>query len=425
MLDLKFVQRNLDAVSQGLKKRCKTEPDVAEFARLDEARIALIREAEGLKAERNQGSGEVAKLRRAGQDATELMASLSKMGERIKELDAELAVIEAQESDWLLKMPNIPHESTPEGAGEEDNPVLRHWGTKPELAFAPKEHWELGQALGGLDFERAGKLTGSRFCVSFGWAAKLERALGAFMLDCAAENGYTEVLPPFMVNRAAMTGTGQLPKFEEDLFKIEGQEYYLIPTAEVPVTNLHSGEVLDEDQLPTAYCALTPCFRSEAGSYGKDTKGLIRQHQFHKVELVRFSHPEKSMADLELLTGHAEMVLQRLGLHYRVIALCGGDLGFSSCKTYDIEVWLPGQNKYREISSCSNFQDFQARRANIRFKAKGAKKSEFLHTLNGSGLAVGRALVAVLENGQQADGSVILPEALRPYMGGLAKIEMK
>ena len=422
MLDLKFVQKNLDAVSQGLKKRCKTEPDVAEFARLDEARIARIREAEGLKAERNQGSGEVAKLKRAGQDATELMAAMSKMGERIKELDAELAVIEAQEQDWLLKMPNIPHESTPDGAGEDDNPVLRHWGEKPELPFAPKEHWELGQALGGLDFERAGKLTGSRFCVSFGWAAKLERALGAFMLDCAAENGYTEVLPPFIVNKQAMTGTGQLPKFAEDLFKIEGQEYYLIPTAEVPVTNLHAGEVLEEDQLPTAYCALTPCFRSEAGSYGKDTKGLIRQHQFHKVELVRFAHPEQSMADLELLTGHAEMVLQRLGLHYRVIALCGGDLGFSSCKTYDIEVWLPGQNKYREISSCSNFQDFQARRANIRFKAKGAKKSEFLHTLNGSGLAVGRALVALLENGQQADGSVILPEVLRPYMGGLERI---
>jgi seryl-tRNA synthetase len=425
MLDLKFVQRNLDAVRQGLKKRCKTEPDVAEFARLDEKRIALIREAEGLKAERNSGSAEVAKLKRAGQDAAGLMASLAKMGERIKELDAELAVIEASESDWLLKMPNIPHESTPDGCSEDDNPVLRTWGTKPELGFAPKEHWELGQALGGLDFERAGKLTGSRFCVSFGWAAKLERALAAFMLDCAAENGYTEVLPPFIVNKQSMTGTGQLPKFEEDLFKIEGQEYYLIPTAEVPVTNLHAGEVLEEDQLPTAYCALTPCFRSEAGSYGKDTKGLIRQHQFHKVELVRFAHPEKSFEELELLTGHAEMVLQRLGLHYRVIALCGGDIGFSSCKTYDIEVWLPGQDKYREISSCSNFVDFQARRANIRFKAKGAKKSEFLHTLNGSGLAVGRTLVAVLENGQQADGSVVLPEALWPYMGGLKKIEMK
>ncbi|MDR3640226.1 MAG: serine--tRNA ligase [Humidesulfovibrio sp.] len=425
MLDLKFVQKNLDAVSQGLKKRCKTEPDVAEFARLDESRIALIREAEGLKSERNQGSAEVAKLKRAGQDASELMASLSKMGERIKELDAELAVIEAKESDWLLKVPNIPHESTPDGCSEEDNPVIRVWGEKPKLDFTPKEHWELGQTLGGLDFERAGKLTGSRFCVSFGWAARLERALGAFMLDCAAENGYTEVLPPFIVNRQAMIGTGQLPKFAEDLFKIEGQEYYLIPTAEVPVTNLHSGEVLEEDQLPTAYCALTPCFRSEAGSYGKDTKGLIRQHQFHKVELVRFAHPDQSFEELELLTGHAETVLKRLGLHYRVIALCGGDIGFSSCKTYDIEVWLPGQDKYREISSCSNFVDFQARRANIRFKAKGAKKSEYLHTLNGSGLAVGRTLVAVLENGQQADGSIVLPKALRPYMGGLERIAMK
>ncbi|SNR67520.1 seryl-tRNA synthetase [Humidesulfovibrio mexicanus] len=425
MLDLKFVQKNLDAVSQGLARRCKTEPDVAEFARLDEARIALIREAEALKAERNSGSAEVAKLKRAGQDATELMARMSAMGERVKELDAELAVIEAQERDWLLKVPNIPHESTPDGCTENDNPVLRHWGAKPEFAFAPKEHWELGQALGGLDFERAGKLTGSRFCVSFGWAARLERALGAFMLDCAAENGYTEVIPPYIVNKASMTGTGQLPKFEEDLFKIQGQDYYLIPTAEVPVTNLHAGEVLEEDQLPLGYCALTPCFRSEAGSYGKDTKGLIRQHQFHKVELVRFAHPDTSFEELERLTGHAEMVLQRLGLHYRVIQLCGGDLGFSSCKTYDIEVWLPGQDKYREISSCSNFLDFQARRANIRFKAKGAKKSEFLHTLNGSGLAVGRTLVAVLENGQQADGSVLLPEALRPYMGGVERIGPK
>ncbi len=423
MLDLKFVQRNLDAVAQGLKKRCKTEPDVAEFARLDEKRIALIREAEALKAERNSGSAEVAKLKRSGQDATELMARMSSIGERVKELDAELSVIEAAESDWLLKVPNIPHESTPDGCSEDDNPVIRVVGEKPQLSFTPKEHWELGQELGGLDFERAGKITGSRFCVSFGWAAKLERALAAFMLDVAGEHGYTEVLPPFIVNRTAMTGTGQLPKFAEDLFKIEGQEYYLIPTAEVPVTNLHAGEVLEEDQLPTAYCALTPCFRSEAGSYGKDTKGLIRQHQFHKVELVRFSHPEKSFDDLELLTGHAEEVLRRLGLHYRVIQLCGGDLGFSSCKTYDIEVWLPGQNKYREISSCSNFLDFQARRANIRFKAKGAKKSEYLHTLNGSGLAVGRALVAVLENGQQADGSVLIPPALRPYMGGLEKIE--
>ena len=349
MLDLKFVQKNLDAVSQSLKKRCKTEPDVAEFARLDEIRKNLIGEVEDLKAGRNQGSAEVAKLKRAGQDATELMVVMAKMGDRIKELDAELGTIEAQEQDWLLKVPNIPHESTPEGAGEDDNPVIRTWGEKPTLDFAPKEHWELGQALGGLDFERAGKITGSRFCVSFGWAAKLERALAAFMLDVAGEHGYTEVLPPFIVNKQAMTGTGQLPKFAEDLFKIEGQEYYLIPTAEVPVTNLHSGEVFEEDQLPTAYCALTPCFRSEAGSYGKDTKGLIRQHQFHKVELVRFSRPENSFADLELLTGHAEEVLRRLGLHYRVIALCGGDLGFSSCKTYDIEVWLPGQNKYREI----------------------------------------------------------------------------
>jgi len=422
MLDLKFVQKNLDAVAAALKKRCKTEPDVTEFARLDESRKALIAEAEGLKARRNQGSAEVAKLRRAGQDASALMAEMGGMGERIKQLDAELADIEARESDWLLKVPNIPHESTPDGCDETANPVQRLWGEKPQFAFKPKEHWELGQALGGLDFERAAKIAGSRFCVSFGWAARLERALAAFMLDVAAANGYREVLPPYMVNRTAMTGTGQLPKFAEDLFKIEGQEYFLIPTAEVPVTNLHSGEVLEEEQLPLGYCALTPCFRSEAGSYGKDTRGLIRQHQFHKVELVRFSRPDRSFEELELLTGHAESVLQKLGLHYRVIALCGGDLGFSSCKTYDLEVWLPGQDKYREISSCSNFVDFQARRANIRFRPKGAKKTEFLHTLNGSGLAVGRTLVAVLENGQQADGTIVLPEALRPYMGGLERI---
>ncbi len=425
MLDLKFVQKNLEAVSQGLKKRCKTEPEVGEFALLDMHRKGYIGEVERLKAERNQGSAAVAKMKREGQDATELMASLAKMGERIRELDIALAEVETEELDWLLKVPNIPHESTPDGAGEDDNPVIRTWGQKPVLEFEPKEHWELGQALRGLDFERAGKITGSRFCVSFGWAAKLERALAAFMLDVAAEHGYTEVLTPFLVNRQAMTGTGQLPKFADDLFKIEGQEYFLIPTAEVPVTNLHSGEVMEEDELPVTYCALTPCFRSEAGSYGKDTKGLIRQHQFHKVELVRFAHPDTSMDDLELLTGHAEEILRRLGLHYRVIALCGGDLGFSSAKTYDIEVWLPGQNKYREISSCSNFLDFQARRANIRFKPKGAKKSEHLHTLNGSALAVGRTLVAVLENGQQADGSVVLPEALRPYMKGLERIEAK
>ncbi len=424
MLDLKFVQKNLDAVARSLQKRCKTEPDVAEFARLDEKRKALIGEGEALKAERNQASAEIAKKKRAGEDAADILARMGQVSERVKTLDTELVDIEAAERDWLLKVPNIPDESTPEGRGEEDNPVQRTWGEKPSFDFKPKEHWELGQALGGLDFERAVKLAGSRFCVSFGWAARLERAISTFMLDCAAENGYTEVRPPLIVNKATMTGTGQLPKFEEDLFKLRGeQEYYLIPTAEVPLTNLHAGEVLDEAQLPVTYCALTPCFRSEAGSYGKDTKGLIRQHQFYKVELVRFAHPGKSFDELEKLTGHAEMVLQRLGLSYRVITLCGGDLGFSSCKTYDIEVWLPGQNKYREISSCSNCLDFQARRANIRFKARGAKKAEFPHTLNGSGLAVGRTLVAVLENGQQADGSIVIPEALRPYLGGLSRID--
>ena len=431
MLDLKFLQKNPEAITFALAKRCHPEDALmawTEFCQLDAERKKLIQQSEALQQLYNTHTAHIRQLIGIEGESEEvglLKANQLKRAEDMQEIKAKLELIKSKHLDCCLRIPNIPHESTPDGCSEDDNPVVRTWGEKPVLDFQPKEHWELGQTLGGLDFERAGKITGSRFCVSFGWAARLERALGAFMLDSAAEHGYTEVLTPFMVNRAAMTGTGQLPKFAEDLFKIEGQEYYLIPTAEVPVTNLHSGEVLEEDMLPTAYCALTPCFRSEAGSYGKDTKGLIRQHQFHKVELVRFSHPERSMADLELLTGHAEEILRRLGLHYRVIQLCGGDLGFSSAKTYDIEVWLPGQDKYREISSCSNFLDFQARRANIRFKAKGAKKSEYLHTLNGSALAVGRALVAVLENGQQADGSVLLPEALRPYMKGLERITAK
>jgi len=320
--------------------------------------------------------------------------------------------------DFQMAVPNTPHESVPEGDDEADNTLVRAWGEPPVHDFTPKNHWELGPELGGLDFERASKLAGSRFAVYWGWAARMERALASFMLDVQTlEHGYLEVAPPVIVNRETMTGTGQLPKFAHDLFKLEGSDYFLIPTAEVPVTNLHAGEVLDEADLPRLYTAFTPCFRSEAGSYGKDTKGLIRLHQFNKVELVRFERPENSYDALEELTGHAEEILKRLKLPYRVVTLCTGDLGFSAAKTYDLEVWLPGQNAYREISSCSNFEDFQSRRAGIRYKPAGGKAA-YPHTLNGSGLAVGRTMVAVMENYQQADGSIVVPEALRPYMGG-------
>ena len=428
MLDLKFVRQNPDVVRRSLADQ-GSDLNVEDFLRLDETRRELIAESERLKAERNQAGGEIAKRKRAGEDAADLMTRMAEVATRVKELDDELRAAEQAQDDWMLACPNLPHESVPKGAGEEDNPVVRVVGDKPEFDFQPREHHEIGVSLGGLDFERAAKLTGSRFAVHYGWAARLERALAAFMLDVhTLEHGYTEATPPFMVNSASMTGTGQLPKFADDLFKIEGWDYWLIPTAEVPVTNLFRDETLrDEDDLPMGFCALTPCFRSEAGSYGKDTKGLIRQHQFYKVELVRFAHPDGSYAELELLTSQAEEILKRLGLHYRVIELCTGDLGFSAAKTYDLEVWLPGQGAYREISSCSNFEDFQARRAGIRFKpkpgAKGSQKSRFVHTLNGSGLAVGRCLVAVLEQYQQRDGSLRIPEALRPYMAGIEVVE--
>ncbi|KAB1441702.1 serine--tRNA ligase [Pseudodesulfovibrio senegalensis] len=423
MLDLKRMQNNPDVVRESLKKR-GSAIDVQEFATLDEKRKALIAEVEELKAERNKVGPEIAKRKRAKEDASDLLARMGEVAERVKTLDAELAEVQAAEKEWIMAVPNIPAEDTPVGATEDDNPVRRYWGEKPELNFAPKEHWELGVELGGFDFERAAKLTGARFVVSKGWAAKLERALAAFMLDTHLnEHDYLEIIPPFIVNRDTMTGTGQLPKFEEDLFKLRGTEYYLIPTAEVPLTNLYSGEVLEESQLPMRLCAHTPCFRSEAGSYGKDTKGLIRQHQFMKVEMVNLAHPDHSYEALEAMTAAAEKILQKLGLHYRVIELCTGDMGFSAAKTYDLEVWLPGQDKYREISSCSNCEDFQARRANIKFQPENSKKKEFVHTLNGSGLAVGRTLVAVLENYQQEDGSIVVPEALRPYMGGLEVIK--
>ena len=421
MLDARFVRKNLDVVADALANRQmhQMKLDLMErFVPLDEKRRALLAEVETLKSERNASSAEVAKLKRAGQDASPLMARLTEVSERIKSLDDEVRQADQDAEAFLYSIPNIPHASTPVGKDEKDNPVIRVVGDIPRFDFTPKEHWEIGQSLGLLDFDRAAKITGSRFAVLKGDLAKLERALVAFMIDLHTHNhGYTEVAVPYMVNADSLRGTGQLPKFAEDLFKVDFKDYYLIPTAEVPVTNLHRDETLDESDLPKGYCAYTACFRSEAGSYGKDTKGLIRQHQFDKVELVRFTTPENSYSELELLTSHAEEVLKRLGLPYRVIALCTGDLGFSSAKTYDIEVWLPGQNTYREISSCSNFEDFQARRAGIRVKAKGGK-TRLLHTLNGSGLAVGRTMVAILENGQQADGSVTLPEALVPYMGG-------
>ena len=421
MIDLKAIQKNPEILARALEAR-HSSIDVADFLALDAARRRLLAEVETLKSQRNAASADVAKLKRAGENADETIAALGTLSDKIKALDVETEEAKAKVEEWMLGVPNIPHESVPVGKSEEDNVEVHRYGTPPSFDFPVKEHRELGTALGGLDFERAGKLTGSRFVVSWGWAARLERALVSFFLDQhTLHNGYPEVAPPFIVNRKTMTGTGQLPKFEEDLFRIQGWEYFLIPTAEVPLTNLHAGEVLEEDSLPRGYCAQTPCFRSEAGSYGKDTKGLIRQHQFFKVEMVRFAHPDDSYNQLELMRGHAEKLLEKLELPYRTIVLCTGDMGFGATKTYDLEVWLPGQNTYREISSCSNCGDFQARRADIRFRPKGGKPT-FVHTLNGSGLAVGRTLVALLENGQQKDGSVRLPKVLVPYMGGVEEI---
>jgi len=419
MLDRKLLQRTPDVVAEALKKR-NSALAVEEFIALDEKRRALLTEVETLKGERNTTSAEVAKIKREGGDASALIERMSGVNERIRALDEETNAIDAAATNWLLNVPNIPHESVPYGQGEDDNPVLHTWGTPPVFPFPPKDHSELGPALGGMDFARGAKLAGARFTVNWGWAARLERALANFFLDVhTSEHGYMEILPPYMVNRQTMTGTGQLPKFEEDLFKTEHWDYFLIPTSEVPLTNLYAGEMLAEDDLPRGFTALTPCFRSEAGSYGKDTRGYIRQHQFSKVEMVRYAHPARSYDELEKMRVHAENLLQRLELPYRVITLCSGDMGFGATKTYDLEVWLPGQDKYREISSCSNCGDFQARRMNLRFRPKGGGRPEFVHTLNGSGLAVGRTMVAVIENGQQEDGSVVLPKALLPYMGGL------
>jgi seryl-tRNA synthetase len=423
MLDLRFIRANLEAVKQMLKNR-RNDLDISVFETIDRRRREILPALEALRHRRNTVSEEIAQMKKQRQDASGLIGEMKKASVEIKEMEAALSQVDEDLKPFLMVIPNMPHESVPVGAASEDNPVVRTWGAIPEMDFEALSHWDIGEKLGILDFAAASKLSGSRFALYRGAGARLERALISFMLDIhTSEHGYTEVLPPFMVNSASMTGTGQLPKFKEDLFKIEGWDLFLIPTAEVPVTNIHRDEVLAEESLPIHYVSYTPCFRSEAGSYGKDTRGLIRQHQFNKVELVKFCKPEDSYRELEDLTGNAETILQRLELPYRVVSLCTGDLGFASAKTYDLEVWLPGQALYREISSCSNFQDFQARRAGIRFKRKGASGTELVHTLNGSGLAVGRTLVAVLENYQQRDGTVRIPRALQSYMGGIEFIK--
>ncbi len=421
MLDMKYLRDNLESAEAALATR-GGEISLAGFRELDEQRRRVLTENESLKALKNSTSEEIAKVKDKS-TVKDKIAEMKEVSAKIKQLDDQLKQVEEELDCLLMTIPNLPHPTTPVGRSEEENVVVRSWGAPPEFAFTAKPHWELAEELGILDFERAAKITGARFCLSKGAGARLERALISFMLDLhTTEHGYTEVLPPFMVNRASMTSTGQLPKFEEDLFRLVDPDFLLIPTAEVPVTNIHRDEIMKKGDLPISYTAYTPCFRREAGSYGKDTRGLIRQHQFNKVELVKFVHPETSQAELEKLTGHAEKVLQLLELPYRVMALCSGDIGFSACKTYDLEVWLPGQSAYREISSCSSFGDFQARRASIRFREEEKSKPEFVHTLNGSGLAVGRTLVAILENYQQADGTVLIPKVLQPYMGGMEKI---
>ncbi len=421
MLDLKWVLSNLDRVKQSLANRNATI-DLSPLENLNQKRKLLQVEFDSLRAEQNKTSGEIQRLQKEKKDVSAVLSEMQKIAKRVKEISPELAHLEKEVETFLLHIPNIPDASVPVGKTSEDNPVIRSWGEKPKLSFKPKPHWEIGEKLGILDFDRATKITGARFTLYKGLGAKLERALINFMLDFhTKENGYLEVLPPFLVNADSLLGTGQLPKFEEDLFKTTAG-YYLVPTAEVPVTNIHRDEILKEDELPISYAAYTPCFRSEAGSYGKDVRGLTRQHQFNKVELVKFSTPETSEALLEKLTSDAEKILQKLGICYRIILLCTGDLGFSSAKTYDIEVWLPGQDCFREISSCSNFTDFQARRAKIRYKTKDGK-NHFVHTLNGSGLAVGRTVMAILENFQQEDGSVKIPEVLQPYLDGVKEIK--
>jgi seryl-tRNA synthetase len=423
MLDLNFVRANLELVEEKLRARGLDPATLlGDFRELDRQRRARITQAENLQAQRNKLSQEVARSRKAGAEAAQVAAVMDQTRElkqETEELGRSAAQAEEAMRALLVAIPNLPQDSVPLGKSEADNVEVLRWGQQPEFDFVPKPHWELGESLGILDFARAAKISGARFAVYWGLGARLERALASFMLDIhIREHGYLEVLPPFLVNERSMFGTGQLPKFKADLFKCEDTDLYLIPTAEVPVTNLYRDEVLEEAQLPVSLVAYTPCFRSEAGSYGKDVRGIIRQHQFQKVELVKFAKPEDSYAEHEALTRHAETVLEKLGLPYRRMLLCTGDMGFSSSKTYDLEVWLPGQNLYREISSCSNFEAFQARRANIRYRPAGAKKTEFLNTLNGSGLAVGRTYLAILENYQQADGTIRIPDVLVPYMNG-------
>jgi len=428
MLDPAYVRDHMDEVRTGLRSRGLTpDAELEQVATVETRRRRLIPELEGLKRDQNASGDEVAKAKRRGEDASGIFAANKARAQQIRQLELQLEQVEHQRSALMMTIPNLPHASVPVGGSAADNQEVRRHGDPKSFDFDPKPHWELGPSLGIIDFERATKMSGSRFAVLVGAGARLERALINFMLDLhTREHGYTEMEPPFLVNGEAMRGTGQLPKFEQDLFKIAGDwDLYLIPTAEVPLTNYHRGEILDGRVLPLRYTAYTPCFRSEAGSYGADVRGLIRQHQFDKVELVKFTTPEQSYDELEALTANAEEVLKRLELPYRTVVLCTADIGFTAAKTYDIEVWLPSQKTYREISSCSNTEAFQARRANIRYRPAGTGKADFVHTLNGSGLAVGRTLIAVLENGQQKDGSVVIPAALRPYMSGLEVIEPK
>lgn len=416
MLDIRYVVENTESVKRALAGRNGEFP-VDKAVDLELRRREIIKEVEALKARRNSESAKVAQLKREKQNADEIIADMQKIGGQIKELDDKLAVVEAELKDAMLSIPNLPHATTPVGKSDADNVEVRKWGEPTKFGFSPKPHWELGEELGILDWPRAAKITGARFTVYRGVAARLERSVISLMLDLHTSNGYSEILPPYIVNRASMTATGQLPKFEEDAFALKNTEYFLVPTAEVPVTNLHRDEILSESDLPIKYCAYTACFRAEAGSAGRDTRGLIRQHQFNKVELVKFTRPSESYDELEKLTNDAEAVLQSLKLPYRVMSLCSGDIGFSSAKTYDLEVWLPSYGRYVEISSCSNFEDYQARRGNIKYRQAATGKPAFVHTLNGSGLAVGRTVAAVMENYQNADGTITVPDALRSYMG--------
>ena len=426
MLDPAYLRDHQEEVKRGLESRgMNVDGELEQLAVLENRRRRLIPELEGLKRDQNTAGDEVARAKRQGKDASGIFEANRQRAQQIRQISIELDQVEHQRTSLLMGLPNVPHASVPQGKNADDNVVVRTWGDPRKFDFEPQAHWDLGPALGILDFERATKMSGARFAVLLGAGARLSRALTDFMLDLhTRDHGYVEVAPPYLVNRASLEATGQLPKFEADLFKVAGEwDLFLIPTAEVPLTNLHRNEILNGDQLPLKYAAYSPCFRSEAGSYGKDTRGLIRQHQFEKVEMVKIAHPDTSYDELESMTLNAEAVLQRLGLPYRTIVLCTGDVGFSMAKTYDVEVWLPGQQAYKEISSCSNAEAFQARRANIKFKMGGSGKAEFAHTLNGSGLPIGRTLVAVLENYQQKDGSVRVPEALRAYMGGLEVIE--